>query len=71
MAVKKKKKDNDFSSYVKWFWILILSGIGAVVLCILLAAVGAFGPLPSFKEIENPRSNLASQIITSDHQLLG
>ncbi|MEQ9263487.1 MAG: transglycosylase domain-containing protein [Owenweeksia sp.] len=65
------KKDNDFSSYVKWFWILIFSGFGFLLLCILLASIGAFGPLPSFKEIENPRSNLASQIITSDHETLG
>ncbi len=68
---RKKKVDNDFTRYVKWFWILILSGLGFIVFCLLLASWGAFGPLPSFEEIENPKSNLASQIITSDNEVLG
>jgi len=45
--------------------------VGSVVLMVLLAAIGAFGPLPSFEEIEDPRSNSASQILSSDGELLG
>lgn len=71
MAKKKQKKSLDFSSYVRWFWVLILMGIGSITLCVLLASWGAFGPLPGFEEIENPKSNLASQIITSDNEILG
>lgn len=72
MAKKKtKKKNSDFRKYVKWFWLLILSGVLVCFLAIALAAFGAFGKLPSFEEIENPKSNLASQIITSDGELLG
>lgn len=65
------KKKNDYRKYVKYFWVLILLGVLGAFLAVALAAVGAFGKLPSFEEIENPRSNLASQIITSDRKVLG
>ncbi len=67
----KKKQANDFSTYVKWFWRLLGLGVASITVCILLAATGAFGKLPTFEEIENPKSNLASQIITSDGKVLG
>lgn len=66
-----KKKNHDFRKWVKAFWLLILAGVGALILSVLLAAAGAFGALPGFDEIENPRSNLASQIISSDGVLIG
>lgn len=71
MAKKKTAQKDDFRSYVKWFWILVVSGTAIIPLCVFLAAVGAFGALPTFEEIENPKSNLASQIITSDDEILG
>jgi penicillin-binding protein 1A len=44
----------------------------AVPLALLgLAALGAFGKLPTFEELENPKSNLATEIISSDGKLLG
>lgn len=70
MAEKKAIKD-DFRKYVKWLWILFLSPALALLLCVLLARVGAFGPLPSTEEIANPKSFLASQIISNDNEILG
>ncbi len=67
----KKKEKNNFGGYVKWFWILIIGGILSVSLFITLTAYGLFGALPTFEEIENPKSNLASQIITADGKILG
>ncbi len=69
MATKKAK--DDFSKYVKWFWILVSCAVLSGFVAVGLAAVGAFGKLPTFEEIENPKSNLASQIITSDGKTLG
>ena len=66
-----KSTKDDFSKYVKWFWILVLGGVLSLFLAVGLAAVGAFGKLPTFEEIENPKSNLASQIITSDGKMMG
>ena len=71
MAKKKTKKSEDFSKYVKRFWLLVLIGIAMFPIFIGLTAVGVFGDLPTFREIENPKSNLASQIITSDNKILG
>lgn len=68
---KKTKKNYNYWGLVKAFWGLFLLGLLCIGLTIALAAWGAFGPLPSFEEIENPRSNLASEVITSDGEVLG
>jgi penicillin-binding protein 1A len=68
---KKKKTTYDFRRLVKLFWAGVLSFVLALVLAFTLAASGALGPLPTFDEIENPRSNLASEIISSDGVVLG
>lgn len=70
-AVPKKKKNTNFSNYIKWFWILFASGIGAVALIFLLASWDVFGELPSFDRLENPQTNLATEIISSDGKTLG
>jgi len=68
---KSSKKSYDYRAYVKRFWQLVLLGFLSVILMVGLAAIGAFGPLPTFEEIENPKSNLASQVLTEDGSLLG
>jgi len=40
-------------------------------LFILSIRLGLFGKLPSFSDLENPKSNLASEVITEDHKVLG
>jgi penicillin-binding protein 1A len=67
----KKKEKPSFSKYVKWFWLLFLGAILAGVLFFLAASWGWLGPLPSYEALENPQTNLASQIISSDDELLG
>jgi penicillin-binding protein 1A len=68
---KKKVTTNPFSTYIKWFWILILGGTGSIILIFLLASWGVFGPLPTFEELENPEKNLATEVISIDGQTLG
>ena len=62
---------NQFSKYIKWFWIAILGGTFAIILVFLLASWGVFGALPSFEELENPEKNLASEVISIDGKTLG
>ncbi|MCJ7465478.1 MAG: transglycosylase domain-containing protein [Maribacter sp.] len=69
-AVKKKPGTGNFK-FIKWFWILFCAGIASIVLVFLLASWGAFGELPTFETLENPQTNLASEIISSDNQTLG
>lgn len=66
-----KKKVVNFKKYVKRFWFLVLGGIISVLLIFTLAYWGAFGPLPTFEELENPQKNLATEVISSDGVTLG
>lgn len=68
---KKKTTNNSFSTYIKWFWILVLGGTGSIILIFLLASWGVLGPLPTFEELENPEKNLATEVISLDGQTLG
>ena len=53
------------------FWSVIVLPVLAVIVIFGLIASGSFGTLPTFEELENPRSNLATDIISEDGQLLG
>ncbi|MFL0100683.1 penicillin-binding protein 1A [Tenacibaculum maritimum] len=66
-----KETTTNFTKYVKWFWLIILGGLSSITLMFLLASWGAFGPLPSFEELENPKSDLATEVISSDGKTLG
>lgn len=68
---KKKKADQSFWKFIKWFWILFTTGVLGVALLFLLASWGAFGELPTFETLENPQTNLATEIISSDAKTLG
>ncbi|WHT40691.1 PBP1A family penicillin-binding protein [Myroides sp. mNGS23_01] len=49
-----------------------LFGLGvAVVLFFLCASWGVFGAMPTFDELENPSSNVATEIISSDGKTIG
>lgn len=51
--------------------IMILSPILTIIICMIAASSGAWGPLPKFDELENPKTNLATEIISSDNKVLG
>src|SRR4051812_47003341 len=53
------------------FWLCVIVPVGLMALFITGIGAGVFSSLPSFEELENPRSNLASEIFTADHQVLG
>lgn len=66
-----KKQPNNFFKFIKWFWILFAFVIGLFALLFLLASWGAFGELPPYEHLENPQTNLATEIISSDNITLG
>ncbi|HMU70097.1 MAG TPA: transglycosylase domain-containing protein, partial [Chitinophagales bacterium] len=66
-----KEQFSTYKRFIRWFWIIFGSGSLLVIIFILLLSAGVFGALPSFEELENPQSNLATQILTSDGELLG
>jgi penicillin-binding protein 1A len=72
MAKKKQTQKNlGFETYIRWFWMLFLGGILFVILLFLLASWGVFGEMPDHTQLENPRTNLATEIISSDGKTLG
>lgn len=68
---KKSPSKNRFFRFIKWFWILFGTVIFAVSLIFLLASWGAFGEMPTFERLENPQTNLATEILSSDGETLG
>nr|WP_294934656.1 PBP1A family penicillin-binding protein [uncultured Flavobacterium sp.] len=70
MALINNKKE-DFSPYVKKFWKLFFYCFGGGILFFLFASWGLFGSMPSFDELENPNSNVATEIISSDGVTIG
>lgn len=62
---------SNFSKYIKWMWIAFTGAIAFVSLLFIMASYGLFGTMPSFEELENPESNLATEIISSDGVTIG
>lgn len=63
-------KDSGKKSYY-WLWWLVFTPVGLVFLMLTLTACGIFGKMPSFEELENPKSNLATEIYSEDGKVLG
>lgn len=61
----------DFNYYTKKFWKFFLYGLGGLILFFLFASWGLFGSMPSFEDLENPDSNLATEVISSDGVTIG
>ncbi len=68
---QKKAATQDFSKYIKGFWMTFLGGVLLIALLFLLASWGAFGEMPDYTVLENPNTNLATEIISSDGKTLG
>ncbi len=63
---------------IKTFWIVFTIPILFMIVLFTVISVGGQGLprenlryMPNFKELENPQSNLASQVFSSDQELLG
>lgn len=68
---KRKRRRRLYKRLIILFWIGLISPFAVIATMLSLAASGSFGPLPSFEELENPKSNLATEVISADHKLLG
>ena len=52
-------------------WLIITSPFFGLFLLVNLTALGVFGDLPTFEQLENPNNNLATEIISEDGVILG
>ncbi|KQC32513.1 penicillin-binding protein [Nonlabens sp. YIK11] len=74
MAVSKAqeaKRKEDLRANVILFWKLVGTAIGLLVLLFLLTSWGVFGSLPDHTKLENPDTDLATEIVASDGITLG
>ncbi|MCL6258489.1 transglycosylase domain-containing protein [Aquiflexum sp. TKW24L] len=59
---------------IKYIWMVFAAGLLGFVLFVWAVSgnfLGLFGELPDFKELENPQSELASELYSADGVLLG
>jgi len=75
MAKKKKttikRAKEGYKRPIRFLWGFFILGILIVFLLFGGAALGLYGPMPDLQQLENPKTNLASQIISSDGAILG
>jgi penicillin-binding protein 1A len=71
MKQTNKKGEIPVSKYLKYLWILFLAPLLIVALIFVLVSYGKLGFMPSFEQLENPKSNLATEVYTSDMVVLG
>ena len=66
--MKKSLNEND---WVKKFWKWYFISLGVLMLFFIALSLGWLGFMPSFDELENPKSKLASEVISADQKVLG
>jgi penicillin-binding protein 1A len=52
-------------------WLIIISPFLGLFFLVQLTAIGVLGDLPTFDQLENPKNNLATEIISEDGIVLG
>ena len=67
----KKKTEPNKSHAIRNLWIIFGSLVLLVILFFIGVATGVFGTMPTFEELENPRTNLATEIYSADGKILG
>ena len=70
-ATKNNPSSKDLAYYKKKFWKIYFYTLGGVFLFFIFASWGLFGSMPSFEDLENPNSNLATEIIAADGETIG
>ncbi|WP_316813571.1 transglycosylase domain-containing protein [Pedobacter heparinus] len=69
--MNKKLSQEDVRKYNYRLWKLLIGGMVLFALFIMAIGFGLFGELPSFRDIEHPKSNQASEILADDERVLG
>ena len=65
------QKNGIRSKFTKIFWLLFTFGFICVVLIFVFISIGWIGYLPPIDELQNPKNKYATEIYTSDMQVLG
>ena len=60
------KKKNNFKKYIVTIWALFIALVSSVFGIFYFASVGGLGEMPDLKVLENPKTNLASEILSEE-----
>ena len=66
-----KGNRGTYRRYIRLFWIVFSIGILSFVSIFLAAGFGFLGKMPEFRQLENPKTNLATQVFSADNQVIG
>jgi len=61
----------SYRKYTRILWIIYGAGVALIAMIFISISLGWMGFMPSFEELENPDTNLASEIYSADGVLLG
>jgi len=68
---KKNKKEITKSKWIAPFWIVFCCGLLTIAALFTFISLGWVGFMPAFSELENPKTNLATEVYSNDGELLG
>jgi penicillin-binding protein 1A len=66
-----EKDISVYKKYIRIFWVVYALGFVALLLMFFMIAQGWLGFMPTFDDLENPESLLASEVVSSDGVVLG
>ena len=61
----------ELQKYTSFLWKIFIGMLAFSAAFIFCIGLGLFGKMPTFRDLENPKSNLASEIISEDNVVLG
>jgi penicillin-binding protein 1A len=64
-------KHSKYRKFVRFIWVAFGAAILGIVGIFGAGSAGLLGSMPDFRQLENPKTNLATQIISADNTVLG
>lgn len=64
-------RKKGYGKFIRLIWLALGSLILGTIIIFGAASLGLLGPMPDFRQLENPKTNLATQIISADDTVLG
>ncbi|MDR0790064.1 MAG: transglycosylase domain-containing protein [Bacteroidales bacterium] len=70
-SLKQEQQEQQYKRYVKRMWKIFGGFLVLLFLFFFCLSLGWLGFMPSFEQLENPKSNLASEVYSADGEVLG
>jgi penicillin-binding protein 1A len=71
MKKNNQQEQDGQKKWVKRYWLMVLFPFLLLTLALFAANLGLFGKLPETEDLENPKSNLATEVFSTDSVVLG